>query len=66
MGHNIKCGECGADVYTTGTRFPQHETPEGKPCKNSHTAREPIEYSIGMDSDPGVYNGGLPELGKNN
>lgn len=66
MGHWVKCLVCETEVYTTGSRVPLHSDANGKPCTNSKTAREPVEYSTSGDSDPGVYQGGLPELGKGN
>ena len=66
MGHYVRCLICESEIYTTGTRVPIHDTPEGNPCTNKRRALNPVEYTEGNDSDPGVYQGGLPELGKGN
>ena len=66
MGRNVKCEHCGAQVYTTGTRMPQHDKPDGKPCAHRRRAMQLSEYAEGFDQEPGVYFGGLPELGKDN
>jgi hypothetical protein len=64
MGQNVRCGKCGTEVYTTGTRFPPHETPDGSRCNAAHPAEEPEEYTVGFDNDPWVYQGGAWEMGK--
>lgn len=63
MGFNRTCGFCGAQVYTTGTRMPPHETPGRTQCHWRRPGTQ-SESEIGFDTDPWVYSGGLPELGK--
>jgi hypothetical protein len=38
MGQYNGCGKCGAQVYVSGPRLPQHDTPEGRPCLNRNKA----------------------------
>lgn len=64
MGQKVVCGKCGTEVYTTGTRFPPHETPEGHRCEARRPALDPDEIVVGRDSDPWVYQGGAWEMGK--
>ena len=69
MGHMIVCGTCGVEVYTTRNRMPVHEDRNGKRCKNEPRITKEemdnqLEYKVGTDGDPWVYQGGLPELGK--
>ena len=68
MGFVVVCGQCGGEVYTTGTRFPPHRDardPSGDlRCTHRHGAVEPVEYTQGFDSDPWVYQGGAWEMGK--
>jgi hypothetical protein len=65
MGWKVGCGQCGALVYTTGSRLPQHDTPEGERCSNRHEADTREEYVVGFDGDFWVYQGGAWEMGKN-
>ena len=57
-------GQCGALVYTTGSRLPQHDTPDGERCHNRHEANTRDEYIVGFDGDFWVYQGGAWEMGK--
>jgi hypothetical protein len=51
-------------VYTTGSRLPQHDTPDGERCHNRHEANTRDEYIVGFDGDFWVYQGGAWEMGK--
>jgi len=61
------CGFYGAINEETG-RIPLHaslKTPT-KWCRGSHpSSGKPEDYTVGYDSDPWVYGGGLPERNRN-
>ena len=58
----LMCSVCKKYMHTVNDKIPRHEV-DGEVCEGS--GLEGVdEYPVGRDSDPWVYNGGLPELGK--
>jgi hypothetical protein len=62
-----QCKLCEAYMPTIDERLPEHKSIKtGEPCRGRIPKGSKLEdYSVGFDSDPWVYGGGLPERNRN-